>query len=89
MSTFINQVCHYIKLSLLEESGFKLTGSQHLRELIPCILNREKKQIKDELGEKNVSIIFDGTTHVCEAMCIVLRYIDWKIQQRLVRLIKV
>ena len=34
-----------------------------------------------------MSVIFDGTTHVAEAMAIVVRYVsrDWKITQRLVR----
>jgi hypothetical protein len=34
-----------------------------------------------------VLVIFDGTTHVAEAMAIVVRYVsrDWKITQRLVR----
>ena len=36
-----------------------------------------------------MSVIFDGTTHVCEAIAIILRYVDreWNIQQRLVRLL--
>lgn len=35
-----------------------------------------------------MSIIFDGTTHVCEAMVIVIRFIDeeWHIKQRVARL---
>ncbi len=35
-----------------------------------------------------ISIVFDGTTHVCEAMVLVIRFVDkaWKIQQRVVRL---
>ena len=74
--------------NLLEETGFSLAGSQHLRELIPCIQNNEKRMIKDEVSGKCVSVIFDGTTHVCEAMAILLHYVDenWNIQQRLVRL---
>ncbi len=37
---------------------------------------------------KQVSLIFDGTTHVAEAMVVVLRFIDdgWIIHQRVVRL---
>lgn len=56
VSTFMKSGMPIYKIddlrSLLEESGFQLTGSQHLRELIPCILNREKEQIKGELSEK-------------------------------------
>ena len=35
------------------------------------------------------SVIFDGTTHVCEAMVTVLRYVDetWCIQQRVAKLL--
>ena len=73
---------------LLEESSFSLSGSQHLRELIPCIQQEEVKKVKSEIAGRYVSVIFDGTTHVAEAMVIVLRFIDdnWKLQQRVVRL---
>ena len=35
-----------------------------------------------------MAVIFDGTTHVCEAMVVVLRYVDddWKIKQLVCRL---
>ena len=44
--------------------------------------------MKSEIKGRPISIIFDGTTHVCEAMVIVLRFIDneWTIQQRVGRL---
>lgn len=73
--------------SLLEESAFNLSGSQHMRDLIPFILSEEHKQIQEELRGKNISVIFDGTTHVAEAMAIIVRYVssDWIISQRLVR----
>ena len=37
---------------------------------------------------KHVSIIFDGTTHVYEAMVVVIRYVrsDWSIKQSVCRL---
>ncbi len=57
----------------------------HLRKFLrtwsyfPCVLSSGKG--------KDVAVIFDGTTHVCEVMVIVLRFINdnWKIQQRVVR----
>ena len=72
---------------ILEESAFSLTGSQHMRDLIPFIRSEEQRQTQEEIKGKEVSVIFDGTTHVAEAMAIVVRYIsnDWKITQRLVR----
>ena len=72
---------------ILEESAFSLTGSQHMRQLIPFIRSEEQRQTQEEIKGKEVSVIFDGTTHVAEAMAVVVRYIsnDWKITQRLVR----
>ena len=74
---------------LLEESAYSLSGSQHLGDLIPCILDEEKRKIiLDEekreinvIAAKHVSVIFDETRHICEAMVVVLHY-----NQRVVRL---
>ena len=72
----------------LEGNAYRLTGSQHLRELIPFIHHQEVTKVKNDINGKCVSVIFDGTTHVCEAMVIVIRFIDdeWCIQQRVARL---
>lgn len=42
--------------------------------------------LKEEIGWRFLSIIFDSKTRLGEAMAIVLRYVDkeWVIQQRLV-----
>jgi len=68
---------------LLEEHAFSLTGRKHLSEMIPFILHQEKALIKEEIAGRQLSIVFDGTTHVEEATAIVLRYIDddYKIKQ--------
>ena len=75
--------------SLLEEYAFSPTSSSNLRQMIPFIHNNEMKKIKEAIEKKHVSIIFDGTTHVCEVMVIVVRYVtdDWliKLRARLVR----
>ena len=44
--------------------------------------------LKEEITGKSVSIVFDGTTHVCEAMVIVIRFVqgDWSIKQSVCRL---
>ena len=76
---------------MLEESAFSLSSSQHMRDLIPFILSNEQKRIREELQAKKISVIFDGTTHVAEAMVIIVRYVstDWKICQRLVSVLLV
>ena len=74
--------------SLLEEHAFALTSSSNLRQIIPFIRNREIERLKRDIEKRPVSIIFDGTTHVCEAMVVLLRYIsdDWLIKQDVCRL---
>ena len=73
---------------IFEEGGYRLTSSKHLGELIPFVRRQQEEKLKDELEGKDVSIIFDGTTHICEALVIVVRYIDeqWHVQQRIIRL---
>ena len=56
--------------------------------MIPFILNQEFENIHEEINGKDVSVIFDGTTRLGEALAIVVHYVDpeWKILQRLVHL---
>ena len=56
--------------------------------MIPFILQDEISKLKQDISGRQVAIIFDGTTHVCEAFVIVLRYVDeeFVIQQRVCRL---
>ena len=72
----------------MEENGYALSSSQDLRELIPPILCEERRKISEEISQRPVSLIFDGTTHVAEAVVVILRFVDdqWTIQQRVVRL---
>lgn len=50
-------------------------------------MREELNRLKQDITGKNLSIIFDGTTHVCEAFVVVLRYLDdWEIKQNVCRL---
>lgn len=73
---------------LLEEGAYRLSSRHSLSDLIPFILRREKVQIMEELNGRFVSLIFDGTCRLGEALCLVVRYLsdDWCIEQRLVAL---
>ena len=55
---------------------------------MPFILQEEIAILKQEIFDRPVSMIFDNTTHVCEAMVIMLRYVtnDWEIKQKFCRL---
>ena len=74
---------------LFEKYGQRLTSVTHLAELIPAVLEKEKETIKNELKDINeVSVIFDGTARLGEALAIVVRYVQDNFQptQRLIRL---
>ena len=59
----------------LEKYDHWLTSRAHLIELIPVILLREKETLKEQLKSvKDVSVIFDGTAHLAEALAIVVRF---------------
>ena len=75
---------------LLEEEAFSLTSSRHLSDFIDVIAEDERKKVKEKIEGRDVSIIFDGTTHVAEALNIILRFVtEWKVHQRLIRLLLV
>ena len=80
---------------LLEKHGFRLTTRSHLSELVPFVLGTEIGAVKEELfpsgpdaRSRFVSVIFDGSTRLGEAIAVILRFVDenWRIQQRLVRI---
>ena len=73
---------------VLEENALRLTDRSHLANLVPFVHQEQHTRLKEEMRDKQVSVIFDGTTRLGEAMVVVLRFIskDWELQQRLVRL---
>ena len=73
---------------LLEEHAFRLTDRRRMSDLVPFILDQEKEKIKNEIADKPLSIIFDGTSRLGELLGVVVRFIDsgWCIQQKLIRL---
>ena len=73
---------------LLEESAYRLSDRRHMSDLVPLVVSQEQADIKSEVSGRQVSVEFDGTTRLGEAMAIVVRYIDdsFTIKQRLIRL---
>ena len=60
-----------------------------MSDVIPFILSEEKRRIKDEITGKDVSVIFDGTSQLGEALAIVVLLVNssaWCIEQRIVRM---
>ena len=77
-------VTFFVADTVLEEDSPALTSATNLSQLLPFILHNEIEKLKGEVQGRPVSILFDGTTHACEAMVILLRFVDdqWIIQQR-------
>ena len=74
--------------SLLEETAFRHTDRRHLMDYVSLILQQEQGTIRQEILGKYVSVIFDGTSCLGEALAVVVRFIsnDFTIEQRLVKL---
>lgn len=52
-----------------------------MSDLVPFIVSEEVEHIKNEIDKRHVSITFDGTSRLGEAV----RFIDdWNIKQRLI-----
>ena len=88
--TFLHAGVPFSKISLfrplLEEHAFRLCDTRHLLDLVPFVLEEEKKKIQEEIRGKYVSVIFHGTSRLGEVLVVVLRFVsEWKIQQHLVR----
>lgn len=80
------QVFHVKVLNAFLRVGIPLNKIGPLRELL--VIKEEEIQIKDKIRNKHVGIIFDGTTHICEELAIVLRFMSdsFTIEQRLVKI---
>jgi hypothetical protein len=59
---------------LLQRAGFALTDSAHLQVYIPRIEEKEDTKINVEIAGQYLSIAFDGTTRLGEAINIVARF---------------
>ena len=74
---------------LFEKYAHSLTASTHMKDIIPSVLVREQEKVKAKLQKvKHVSVIFDGTAQLGEALAIVAHYVgrDFKPTQCLVGL---
>ena len=65
----------------------RLSDRRRMSDLIPFVLKEEQLRIKQEISSEFVSVIFDGTSRLGEALAVVFQFVgvDWTIEQRLVR----
>ena len=59
-----------------------------MSDLIPFILQQEHHKIQNKISGRDVSVIFDGTTHLGEALAIVFLFISpkWTTEQHFMRM---
>ena len=72
--------------ALLEQNGTCLAGRRSLSDLISFVHHQAVQKISKEIEGKKVSVIFDGTIRMGEAMAILVRFVsdDWHIEQQLI-----
>lgn len=59
---------------LLQRSGYSLTDTSNMKMFIPKIEEKESKRLSAELAGNFISIAFDGTTRLGEAICVTGRW---------------
>ena len=57
---------------LLEENALTVMSVPNMQQMLPFVLSQERERVKAAINGKPISIIFDGTTHVCEALVIIV-----------------
>ena len=72
---------------LLGENALRLTDRRNMHDYIPFIHREEESHVRPEIEGQNVSVIFDGTSRLGEALAIIIWLVspDWRIEQRLVQ----
>ena len=79
----LSKIQHFRKV--FEETGYQRIDRHHMSDLIPVVLKQEKSRIQSKIFEQDVSVIFDGTSQLGEALVIVLHFVTCVIEQRLIR----
>ena len=76
VSTFLKAGVPLSKISkfrdLFEENAARLTNNHGMYDYLPFILSEEETRIRSEINDRPVSVIFDGTSRVGEALAILL-----------------
>ena len=70
---------------MFEDTGYQLIDRHHMSDLILVVLKQEKSRIQSKIFEQDVSVMFDGTGQLGEALAIVLNFVTCVIEQRLIR----
>ena len=55
---------------------YRLSDRRHMSDFIPFVLKQEQDMIKKETPDEHVSVTFDGTTCLGEALAVVIRYVS-------------
>ena len=66
-------------------NAYQLTDCRHMLDLVLFVL-MEEGRICSEIQGKNVSVVFDGTSRLGEAVAILVHFVgeEWRLEQRLI-----
>ena len=63
-----------------------MSNSEHMRLLIPVLKNQYDNEMRSELKNKRVAIVFDGASVDGDLVAILVRYVDnWELKQKLMK----
>ena len=68
---------------LLEKHHLRLVSAQHLYNLIPFVREQERAAVKAEVAGRELSVIFDRSTRLSEAVVIIVRFAQYDEERRL------
>ena len=60
---------------VLQENAFRLTDRSHMANLVPFMWKEEQQLIKSKIKGRELSVVFDGTTCLGEAVVILVHYV--------------
>ena len=64
---------------------YPLSERHYMLDLVPFVRREEETRIKQEMSGKHISVVFDASTHLGEALAIV-RFVSesWTVEQQVV-----
>ena len=65
-----------------------LYAGHYLFDLVPFILKEEEARIRKEITGKCLSVIFDGSSRLGEALAVIVLFVgeEWTLEHRLIRM---
>ena len=57
--------------------AYHFSDCGHMSDLVPLVVSQEQVNLKQDIAGRSVSVLFDGTTLLGEAVWIVVHFVDY------------